>query len=515
MLSAQSMRMLITDLQSKGVRVAGTITGRKGGAGPAEGRAFIIGGVAVMVPIGAAFVADSPYCLKQVGGDFILLKGDEEICRLGVVADPDFYHLRTPEHVLYKKIAVLHGSDCLATTVYQKCVYWQSGQACAFCATELSLRAGNTIARKTPAQLAAVAAAATEQGAITHVVLTSGTGDPPHSEIDYLADCARAIKDASRLPVHVQFIPPRDLSLMDHLKSAGVDTVGIHIESFDADVLARVAPAKAAIGMATYEKAWRRAVTVFGANQVSSFLIAGLGESPQSLVCGSEILADLGVFPFVVPLRPIPRSKMKDCRPPDPQTMARIYTGVAKVLQRKGLSSQLCKAGCVRCGACSALSAYEKPPLELICHSARTDAEVATAFEIRKAVFVCEQGLFDTSDLDEADDRSIHLVAEIGGEIVGTVRVFPAASGLSGHWIGSRLAVRERNRSYRTGALLVREAMKRVKKKGCKHFTAHIQEKNVPFFKKLGWSPAGPVQAYLGHPHQHMVADLKRVPDDL
>jgi hypothetical protein len=34
------------------------------------------------------------------------------------------------------------------------------------------------------------------------------------------------------------------------------------------------------------------------------------------------------------------------------------------------------------------------------------------------------------------------------------------------------------------GALLVKEAMKRVKKKGCTRFTAHIQENNVSFFKK-------------------------------
>ena len=100
----------------------------------------------------------------------------------------------------------------------------------------------------------------------------------------------------------------------------------------------------------------------------------------------------MGVFPFVVPLRPIPHSKMKDCRPPDPETMARIYTGVAKILQRKGLSSKLSKAGCVRCGACSALSAYEEPPMALICHSARTDAEVAEAMEIRKDVFVARTG---------------------------------------------------------------------------------------------------------------------------
>lgn len=510
-----TLQMLITDLQSRGIRVPDTITGRRGGAGPAEGRAFVIYGVAVMAPISAAFVGQSPYHLAPHAGTFILKKDGREICRADVVPDPDFHRLQTPDGIPYRQVAVLHGMDCLASTVYQECMFWKSGRSCAFCATELSLRAGSTIARKTPAQLAAVAAAAARQGAVTHVVLTSGTGDPVHSEIRALADCARAIKAASGLPVQVQIIPPADTALMDCLKSAGVDSVGIHIESFDADVLARVAPAKAAIGFAGYEKAWQHAVALFGVNQVSSFLIAGLGETPRSLVEGSEVMADMGVFPFVVPLRPIPNSKMAHCRPPDSAVMARIYTAVAAILRRKGLSSRASRAGCVRCGACSALSAYEQAPADLVCHRTRTRDEVARALEIRHDVFVREQGLFDTSDRDAADERSIHLVAEFGGEIVGTVRVFPADNGPPGHWIGSRLAVRKAYRSYNTGALLVREAMRRVKQKGCRRFTATIQEKNVPFFKKLGWSPAGPVEDYLGHPHQPMVADLGCVADDL
>ena len=129
-------------------------------------------------------------------------------------------------------------------------------------------------------------------------MLTSGTGDPPGSEIPYLAECTAAIKAAVALPVHVQFLPPDDLGLMDQLKAAGADTVGIHIETFHLPTLERVAPAKARIGIVRYETAWRRAVSLFGPNQVSSFLIAGLGEPPEAVVSGSEVLADLGVLPL-------------------------------------------------------------------------------------------------------------------------------------------------------------------------------------------------------------------------
>jgi len=56
--------------------------------------------------------------------------------------------------------------------------------------------------------------------------------------------------------------------------------------------------------------------------------------------------------------------------------------------------------------------------------------------------------------------------------------------------------------------------MKRVKKKGRTRFTAHIQENNVSFFKKLGWKPVGPLENYVNRSHQLMQADLEQVPED-
>lgn len=509
------MKELITEIQSTGIRVPETILGRSGGAGPAEGRAFLIGGVPVNVPISAGYTLNSPFALADEGcGRYMLLKNGRPVVPIAVVPAPRFYGQTDSDAIPYKKIALLHGRDCLATTVLQHCVNWKNDRRCAFCATQISLEKNTTIARKTPGQLAEVARAAAATDGVRHVVLTSGTGDPPGSEIPYLAECAAAIKAAAGLPVHVQFLPPDDLGLMDRLKAAGVDTVGIHIETFHLPTLERVAPAKARIGIVGYETTWRRAVALFGPNQVSSFLIAGLGEPPDTIVSGSEVLADLGVYPFVVPLRPIPGSWLQNHRPPDAELMFRIYSAVANVLRRKGLSSKLNLAGCVRCGACSALRHYERPLDQIVYHSARTEDEKSQAFAIRHAVFVEEQRLFNGSDQDEHDRSAILLVARKIDRIIGTVRIFPDDSQGSGHWIGGRLAVHRDFRVFRVGACLVREAMRQVKKRGCRVFSAHIQEKNVRFFQKLGWAAVGPMETYCGHPHQPMLADLSRVPAD-
>jgi putative N-acetyltransferase (TIGR04045 family) len=189
--------------------------------------------------------------------------------------------------------------------------------------------------------------------------------------------------------------------------------------------------------------------------------------------------------------------------------MKRIYEEVACILKRKGLSTSQSLAGCVRCGACSALHTFEQTTDPLICHPVRTRVEQERAFAIRKEVFVLEQKIFSNSDVDENDAKSIHLVAEWNNQVVGTVRVFPVDK--SGHWIGGRLAVRKGVRNTGAGELLVREAMRCVKSQSCTKFTAHIQVENVPFFSQLGWKTIEPVKDYFCKPHQLMEANL----DDL
>ena len=500
------IRELITELQSLGLRVQGQLSPRKGGAGPAEGGSFLIEGIPVSLPISSQYVPRSPYFLKEEGGQYLIFKDEKVVCPIHFIERPKFYDHSTEEGIPYPKIALLHGKDCLATSVIQTCTYWDSAKRCQFCGIELSHRDGQTMKIKTPDQLSEVARRAKELDSVQHIVLTTGTLQPPGKEISHLIPCAAAIKKSTGLPIHAQFCPPSKMDGLYELKDAGVDTVGIHIESFDFETLSRVAPAKAAMGFDRYEKAWKIAVDIFGPNQVSSFLIVGLGEDKDSIICGSKFLADLGVYPFVLPLRPIPGSLIQDALPPEPEEMKHIYEEVASILKRKGLSASRSLAGCVRCGTCSALSLFEEATDPLICHPVRTKAEQERAFEIRKEVFVLEQKIFSNSDGDENDPESIHLVAEWNSQVVGTVRVFPASN--NGHWIGGRLAVKKEYRNTGAGELLVHEAIQCVKSRGCTKFTAHIQLENVSFFSRLGWKTIEPVKDHFGKPHQLMEANL-------
>jgi biotin synthase-related radical SAM superfamily protein len=108
-----------------------------------------------------------------------------------------------------------------------------------------------------------------------------------------------------------------------------------------------------------YLEAFERAVQVFGRGQVSTYILAGLGDTREELLEMSERLVRLGVYPFVVPFVPIAGTALEDEPPPEPRFLHDVLDGVAAILAKHQLSSSDIKAGCGRCGACSTLKARE------------------------------------------------------------------------------------------------------------------------------------------------------------
>jgi radical SAM protein (TIGR04043 family) len=276
---------------------------------------------------------------------------------------PRFYDLTTADGIPYHQIALLH-LDSLASTVVQHCTYWGNSDQCTFCGIGLSLESGKTVARKTPEQLAEVAIAARDLDGAVDATLTTGSTRGIDRGALYVARCGEAVKKASGLPVEVQFEPPYDLDVIDEVGAMGIDSVGIHIETFDPAVLARVAPGKARSGIEAYFEAWERAVAVFGEGQVSTYVILGMGEDPELTVEGCKRAVDMGVYPFVVPLRPVAGSLMEDCKPPTSAYTKPIYSKVLAYMNERGMNSSTAKAGCARCQACSGLNSME-PVLQI------------------------------------------------------------------------------------------------------------------------------------------------------
>jgi radical SAM protein (TIGR04043 family) len=355
---------LITELQSHGLRLGEAppgAAGRRGGAGPSDHRAITIAGTTVMVPVYTDSAAQSPYTLRATAtGPLSLEASGEAITPIDLPNPPQFYGLSTADGIPYWKIALLHGRDVLATTVQQTCRrYRDPATACQFCAIEKSLDAGRTIARKTPEQLAEVAAAAVRLDGVTQMIMTTGTPHTSDRGAAYLTDCAAAIRQRVNLPIQAQCEPPDDFAWFSRMRAAGIDSLGMHLESVDPAVRARIMPGKAEVPLTVYFAAFEAAVKVFGWGQVSTYLLAGLGDSLETLVEASDRLISMGVYPFVVPFVPIGETPLAHHPTPSSDFMVTLYQQVGAMLKRSGMASAAMKAGCAKCGACSALSTFE------------------------------------------------------------------------------------------------------------------------------------------------------------
>ena len=360
-----STRQALTELQALGARFiaeAGVGLSRKGGAGPSDHKAIVFDGHTVMVPIHTSASRASPYSLRASGPNRAVL--ERSGVRLGEVTFPEpprFYAGSTSDGIPYWKIAQLHATDVLATTVLQTCIRYNDRKtACQFCAIGQSLEAERTVAKKTPAQLAEVAEAAVRLDGVKHMVMTTGTPPGKDRGAAILAESAAAVKEAVDLPIQVQCEPPDDDAWFARMKEAGVDALGMHLEAVTPVVRQRIMPGKAQVSITRYLAAFEAAVPVFGRGQVSTYILAGLGDSREAILAICETLVAIGVYPFVVPFVPISGTPLESHPSPSPGFMHDILAPLSRMLVASGLKATDIKAGCGKCGACSALSTYER-----------------------------------------------------------------------------------------------------------------------------------------------------------
>jgi radical SAM protein (TIGR04043 family) len=363
---AMPTAQLINELQSCGVRLVDPTAGhesRRGGAGPSDHKAITIDGMTVMVPVHTAPAFASPYIVDNpdASGRSTISRDGLTLASVSFPLRPRFYDRKTSDGIPYSQIAVLHGRDVLATTVLQSCIRYQSRtKTCQFCAIGQSLAARRTIERKTPSQLAEVAKAAVELDGVKHMVMTTGTPPGRDRGAAILAESASAVKAAVDLPVQGQCEPPDSDVWFERMRDAGIDALGMHLEAVTPDVRAKVMPGKAQVSLERYFEAFAAAVAVFGRGQVSSYILAGLGDPPAAILSTCQRLVGLGVYPFVVPFVPISGTPLESHPPPTPAFMHGILAPLAQMVREGGLQATSIKAGCGRCGACSALATYER-----------------------------------------------------------------------------------------------------------------------------------------------------------
>jgi radical SAM protein (TIGR04043 family) len=363
--AANSKQQLITEVQTRGVRLLSKKqdhVSRRGGAGPSDHQTMVIDGTPIMVPVHTHSAMDSPFTMaEESDGHSKLLSDGIPLTDVTFAQDPKFYGLETVDGIPYSKIATLHSTDVLATTVLQTCIRYESRRkTCKFCSIGQSLAAGRTIERKYPEQLAEVAKAAVELDGVKHMVMTTGTPATPDRGASILCESVTAVKAVVDLPIQVQCEPPDDYAWFKKLKEAGADALGMHLEVVTPALRDEIMPGKAKVSIEEYMEAFEAAVPIFGWGQVSTYILAGIGDTPQAILDISDRLLAIGVYPFVVPFVPIRGTPMEDHPPPSTEFMTSILAPLGQKVINAKMRAEDIKAGCGRCGACSTLRTFEQ-----------------------------------------------------------------------------------------------------------------------------------------------------------
>jgi predicted GNAT family N-acyltransferase len=131
---------------------------------------------------------------------------------------------------------------------------------------------------------------------------------------------------------------------------------------------------------------------------------------------------------------------------------------------------------------------------------ARDAAEREALLALRHEVFVDEQGVPRELEIDEHDERAIHIVAFEDGQLVGTCRLLQAGTQAK----FGRLVVARPARGRGIGAALLAEAERQARALGCDQMVLAAQTSAMGLYERAGYAARGEVYLDAGIEHVTM-----------
>lgn len=130
-----------------------------------------------------------------------------------------------------------------------------------------------------------------------------------------------------------------------------------------------------------------------------------------------------------------------------------------------------------------------------------TDEDREHAFTLRKEVFVKEQGVPLSLELDEYDETAVHFLVNEGENSIATARlreVEPKVGKVE------RVCVLNNYRGKRLGALIMETVEQYAKNAAFEKLKLNAQSYAVPFYEKLEYTVTSPEFMDAGIPHRAM-----------
>jgi len=117
-----------------------------------------------------------------------------------------------------------------------------------------------------------------------------------------------------------------------------------------------------------------------------------------------------------------------------------------------------------------------------------SDRELKEAIEVRKKVFVEEQGVPEDLELDGLDGQALHMVVKDGERVIGTARVMFLPDRQAKI---ERMAILKSVRRKGIGRRIISFLNKELKNKQVKQVILHSQYSAVGFYKSCGFEESG------------------------
>ena len=141
----------------------------------------------------------------------------------------------------------------------------------------------------------------------------------------------------------------------------------------------------------------------------------------------------------------------------------------------------------------------------ITCKLVTSNTELQGAFEVRRLVFVREQGVAEALEYDGLDNEAVHVIARDGDIVVGTARVrFPTPNQAK----IERMAVLEPFRRKGIGSAILSFVKQELRDRGIEHVVLHAQTAVTGFYSSHGFQEAGSPFWEAGIEHMEMRMEL-------
>lgn len=127
------------------------------------------------------------------------------------------------------------------------------------------------------------------------------------------------------------------------------------------------------------------------------------------------------------------------------------------------------------------------------------------ALDLRTAIFIIEQNISVSDEIDSLEDQCTHIVCYIDNQPVGTCRLYFKTDYVK----IQRVAVSKQYRKQNIGKQLLDFAQKFAINKGYHTFKLGAQNTAIPFYEKLGFTICSEEYLDANIKHHDMIKEMK------